>query len=236
MFIKAGNLDQQEYKGIMEMAAYGLHPQVLEMIKPFLKPGMQILDFGCGQGAFSQRLADEGMIVDSCDIDTDQIRATVRQKIKLDLDKPEISASIPGKYDMVIAMEIIEHLQNPWKYITDAISLLKENGMLVLSTPNVSSFPSRLRFLMRGTLIAFEKPDLDHGHISPLTFVQLENMFNHLNLEIVRKGHAGDIPIFHFTEISLFQILRNSLLPLLYPFMSGPKRGRALVYILKKNG
>ena len=85
MFIKIGNLKQIEYKGIMEMAAHGLHPQVFELLKPFLNPGMQILDFGCGKGAFSQRLIDEGMIVDACDIDTAQIKAQVRNKIKLNL-------------------------------------------------------------------------------------------------------------------------------------------------------
>jgi 2-polyprenyl-3-methyl-5-hydroxy-6-metoxy-1,4-benzoquinol methylase len=235
MFIKIGNLEQLEYKGIFEMAAHGLHPQVFELLKPFLKPGTEILDFGCGQGAFSQRLADAGMIVDSCDINTEQIKATVRNKIKLDLNKPHITDSITGKYDMVIAMEIIEHLQNPWKYIEDCLSILKENGIIVLSTPNISSFASRLRFFMKGSLIAFEKPDLDHGHITPLSFIQLENMFAAYKLEILKKGYAGDIPLFHFFGLSTFSIFRNTVLPLLYPFMSGPKRGRALVYILRKN-
>lgn len=236
MFIKIGNLKQLEYKGIMEMAAYGLHPQVFELLKPFLKPGMQILDFGCGQGAFSQRLIDAGMIVDACDIDTDQIKAAVRNKIKLDLDKANIADSISLKYDIVIAMEIIEHLQNPWKYIEDCLSILNENGIIVLSTPNISNFASRLRFFMRGSLIAFEKPDLAHGHITPLSFIQLENMFNSYKLEILKKGFAGDVPIFHFFGLSTFSLFRNTVLPLFYPFMSGPKRGRALVYILRKNG
>jgi 2-polyprenyl-3-methyl-5-hydroxy-6-metoxy-1,4-benzoquinol methylase len=236
MFIKVGSLKQLEYQGIMEMAAHGLHPQVFELIKPFLKHEMEILDFGCGQGAFSQRLVDAGMKVDACDIDTEQIKAKVRKKIRLNLNNPDITESITEKYDMVIALEIIEHLQNPWKYIGDCISLLKKDGILVLSTPNISSFTSRLRFFMRGSLIAFENPDLDHGHITPLSFVQLEYMFKTLNLKIIKKGHAGDIPLIHLSGLSTFLIFRNSMLPILYPFMSGPKRGRALVYILRKNG
>jgi hypothetical protein len=93
-----------------------------------------------------------------------------------------------------------------------------------------------MRFLMRGSLTAFEKNDLAHGHITPLSFIQLENLFSSFGLEIVKKGHAGDIPLFHFHGLSTFVIFRNTILPLLYPFMSGPKRGRALVYILRKNG
>jgi 2-polyprenyl-3-methyl-5-hydroxy-6-metoxy-1,4-benzoquinol methylase len=233
MFIKIGNLAQQEYAGIMEMAAYGLHPGVFEIIKPYLKPGMEVLDFGCGQGAFSQRLIDAGMNVDGCDIDIVQIKADVRKKIRLDLNKP-VSDSITGKYDMVIALEIIEHLQNPWKYLEDCRSILKNDGILVLTTPNISSFVSRLRFLMRGSLTAFEKPDFNHGHITPLSFVQLENMFDKLDLGILERGHAGVIPFLHFYNISVFSLFRNSVLPLIYPFMTGPKRGRALVYVLRK--
>lgn len=233
MFIKIGNLPQLEYKGIQEMAAYGLHSDVFEIMKPWLNKGMHVLDFGCGQGAFSQRLADAGMVVDSCDIDTAQLKASVNSKITLDLNK-EIRESIPGKYDLVVALEIIEHLQNPWKYLGDCLGLLKDGGIIVLSTPNIASFPSRLRFFMRGTLIAFEKPDLDHGHITPLSFVQLENMFDFYKLEILKKGYAGAIPFFHFFGFSTFSIFRNSILQLFYPLMSGPKRGRALVYILKK--
>ena len=143
---------------------------------------------------------------------------------------------IPDKYDIVIAVEILEHLENPWKYLRDCQSVLKDGGIIVLSTPNISAFPSRLRFFMRGTLIAYEKADLGHGHITPLSFIQLENMFNVFNLEILKKGHAGTIPFFHFSGLSTFSALRNSVVQLFYPFMSGPKRGRALVYILRKNG
>lgn len=235
MFIKIGNLQQPEYNGIQEMAAYGLHSGVFKMCKPYLKKGMHILDFGCGQGAFSQRLVDAGMKVDSCDINTDQIKAQVNRKIIFDLNKEIDPESFSDKYDMIVALEILEHLQNPWKYIQDCMSLLKDKGIIVLSTPNISNFVSRLRFLMRGSLIAFENPDLAHGHITPLSFIQIENICNHFKLKILEKGNAGPIPIIHLSGFSLFILFRNTILPLLYPFMTGPKKGRALVYILRKN-
>lgn len=236
MFIKIGNLKQLEYNGIQEMAAYGLHSDVFKMLNPYLKKGMHILDFGCGQGAFSQRLVDIGMIVDACDINTDQIKANVNKKITLDLNKEINPDSFSDKYDMLIALEILEHLQNPWKYLNDCLTLLKDDGIIVLSTPNISNFVSRLRFFMRGSLIAFENPDLAHGHITPLSFIQIENMCDHFRLEILKKGNAGPVPIIHISGFSVFSLLRNTILPLFYPFMSGPKRGRALVYILRKNG
>jgi len=234
MFIKVGELKPPDYNGIKVLAAYGLHPDVFKLLHPFLKKDMHILDFGCGQGAFSQRLIDAGMVVDGCDIDTAQIKAKVNRKITLDLNKELNPDMFSEKYDVLIALEILEHLKNPWKYINDCRSLIKDDGIIVLSTPNISNFVSRLRFFMRGTLVAFEVPDLVHGHITPLSFIQIENMVNQLGMKILKKGFAGSIPKIHITGFSLFSFLRNTILLFFYPLMSGPKRGRALVYILQK--
>lgn len=234
MFLKFGELKPSDYNGIRVLAAYGLHEDIFRIMHPYLSSPKRILDFGCGEGAFSQRMIDAGMTVDGVDINTAQIKAAITDRYELDLNTADVSKSIIRKYDVVVAVEILEHLHNPWKYLNDCASLLNDDGIIVLSTPNISAFPSRLRFMMRGTMIAYEKTDLVHGHITPLSYVQLENMFDHFNLEILQKGYAGTIPFFHFFGLSLFSILRNSILPLLYPFMSGPKRGRSLVYVLKK--
>lgn len=236
MFLKVGELKPPDYNGIKVMAAYGLHEDIFKILIPFLKKDMHILDFGCGQGAFSQRLIDAGMQVDGCDINTDQIKAKVNRKIALDLNNEINPDLFSEKYDVLIALEILEHLRNPWKYLNDCLSLIKDDGIIVLSTPNISNFVSRLRFFMRGNLLAFEIPDLVHGHITPLSYIQIENMTNSFRLEILKKGYAGSIPIIHISGLSLFSIIRNTILPIFYPFMSGPKRGRALVYILRKNG
>jgi len=235
MFIKFGKFKQLDYNGIQEMAAYRLHSDAIEILNPYLTMGMHLLDFGCGQGAFSQRLIDRGMIVDACDINTDQIKAKVNKKFNLDFNMEIHPDSFSEKYDALIALEILEHLQNPWKYLNDCMKLLKDNGIILLSTPNISNFVSRLRFFMRGSLTAFEKPDLVHGHITPLSYIQIENLCSQVGFEIVKQGYAGTVPIFHLSGFSVFSFFRNTILPLLYPFMSGPKRGRALVYILRKN-
>lgn len=234
MFIKAGDLKPSDYNGIPEMAAWRLHSDISGILEPFLKGKRKVLDFGCGQGAFSQRMVDRGMTVDACDIDISQIKANVERKIQLDLNREIPSGTFTGKYDVVLAIEIIEHLQNPWKYLGDCRNLLEDGGIIVLTTPNISNFISRLRFFMKGTLLAYENADLKHGHITPLSFIQIENLCRSLSLEILKTGSAGPVPLIHLYQISRFTILRNTILPLLYPFMAGPKQGRSLVYILKK--
>ena len=236
MFIKIGHLKPDNYKGIEELAAYRLHSDIFGLVKPCLKNKMHVIDFGCGQGAFSQRLIDSGLIVDGCDINTGQIKAEINRKFNIDLNNDLDPSLFPEKYDLAVALEIVEHLHDPWKFLTGCLSILKPGGILVLSTPNISNFVSRLRFLMRGSLWAFEKADLKHGQITPLSFVQLENMWECYGLEVLKKGYAGPVPLFHLSGFSFFSLLRNTLLPILFPFMAGPKNGRSLVYILRKNG
>ncbi|HAX94358.1 MAG TPA: hypothetical protein DCY25_10520, partial [Bacteroidales bacterium] len=109
MFIKAGNLKASDYKGIPEMAAWRLHSDIFEILQPFLKDKKKVLDFGCGQGAFSQRMVDLGMTVDACDIDTGQIKASVNRKIEIDLNREIPAGTFTGKYDVILAIEIMEH-------------------------------------------------------------------------------------------------------------------------------
>jgi 2-polyprenyl-3-methyl-5-hydroxy-6-metoxy-1,4-benzoquinol methylase len=234
MFIRFGRLKQKKYKGIAEKAAFGLHEDIARLSSPFLEGKSTALDIGCGEGAFSQRMIDAGLSLDACDIDVDQVKASVREKYQIDLNQPNFKNHFSKTYDIVFAIEIIEHIENPWKLVRDAASVLKEKGLLVLSTPNVSNFASRLRLFMTGRLLAFEKNDLKHGHITPLPYFQLEHLIDQCGFRILKKSHGGATPIFHFTNLSRFELVRNTILPLLSPFMGGPKSGRALVYILQK--
>ncbi|OIP01901.1 MAG: hypothetical protein AUJ97_06615 [Bacteroidetes bacterium CG2_30_32_10] len=233
-FLKIGNYKPSEYKGIQEKAAYRLHSDLFEMITPYLKEGMYALDFGCGEGAFSQRLKDFGCKVDACEIDIKQVKAKVDNLIYLDLNKENIVDNFERKYDCIIAMEVIEHIENPWKYMRDMKNLLKQDGFILISTPNISNFASRLRFFMRGSFLGFEKNDLEYGHITPLNYFSLEHLFITLDFEILAKSPAGAFPILFFVNPSIFYFLRNTILPLFYPFMRGDKKGRSLAYILKK--
>lgn len=232
MIIKFGTYKPQYYKGILEKAFLNIHTDIFNNILPFLSKESMILDFGCGEGAFSQRLKDNGFHVHSSDIDKEQFKATVDKFIHLDLNKEQIADNFDIKYDVIIAMEIIEHLENPWKFIRDIKSILNPGGLLVLSTPNISNFSSRIRFLQKGTFQGFEANDLSYGHITTITPFHLENIFKSEKFEIKKKMELGKIPFFHFDNISLFVILKTIFIPISYFFMQGNKDSWCIGYIL----
>lgn len=234
MLIKFGNFKGTYYKGIKEKAGYKIHSQSEILLLPFLKKDFRILEFGCGEGAFSQRLTDLGFIVDACDIDIVQVKAKPNNIIHIDINKENLIDNFKYKYDCIIAMEIIEHLENPWKFMRDVSCLLKENGIVLISTPNVANFASRIRFMMRGNLLGFEKENLYYGHITPITPFQLENLFKSTNYKVLAKRSVGVLPFFQFNNFSRFTLVRNLMLPILYPFMGGEKKGLCTAFILQK--
>lgn len=234
MFIKFGANTIHYYKGIQEKAGPYLHKEAFEVIQPYLKPDFHILELGCGEGAFAQRLTDNGYKVDTCDIVVDQIRAHPNNIIKLDLNNSNLKNNFNCKYDCVVAMEIIEHLENPWKFMLDISELLNDEGIVLITTPNVANFLSRLRFFMRGNLLGFEKDNLSYGHITPITPFQLENLFDKSGFKILKQKAISSIPVFHFYNFSRFSLLRNTVLPLLIPFMGGEKYGYCLAFVLQK--
>lgn len=137
-------------------------------------PG-RALDLGAGQGALSEALKLRGFEVTAADINTAQFRASGVMCAKLDLNRPLPFAG--GGFDLVLAVEILEHLESPRAFLREIFRVLRPGGLAVVSTPNITSLPSRVLFLATGCFDLFvptkrrlEDP-LDaeaDGHISPL--------------------------------------------------------------------
>ena len=45
-----------------------------------------------------------------------------------------------SKFDAVICGDLIEHLENPYRFLRGVHSIIKDNGLLILTTPNIHSF------------------------------------------------------------------------------------------------
>ena len=102
--------------------------------------GIKILDAGCGEGFGSNFLAGLGAEVTGIDFHEAVINhARSNYPAKnlqftagdaCELDFPDSS------FDGVCGMDLIEHLESPQKFIAEAKRVLKENGLLMFSTPN----------------------------------------------------------------------------------------------------
>jgi 2-polyprenyl-6-hydroxyphenyl methylase/3-demethylubiquinone-9 3-methyltransferase len=104
--------------------------------------GLRILDIGCGGGLLSEPMARLGATVVGADaaprnIPVAQVHAA---QSGLDIDyrhtTAEDMAAAGERFDVVLNMEVVEHVANPLAYLTACQTLLKPGGLMICSTLN----------------------------------------------------------------------------------------------------
>lgn len=104
--------------------------------------GLRILDIGCGGGLLAEPMARLGADVVGADaaernIPVAQVHA---EKSGLEIDyrhtTAEAMAAVGEQFDVVLNMEVVEHVADPLAYLTACQQLLKPGGLMICSTIN----------------------------------------------------------------------------------------------------
>ena len=104
-----------------------------------------VLDFGCGSGILSYMLAQNGLSVTACDIEFGPLKL-VQDKITFPANVDFIEGDILSKnlaensFDIIFAMDVLEHIDDLEPYIELFESLLKPDGVVVVSGPTENVF------------------------------------------------------------------------------------------------
>ncbi|MFX1559082.1 MAG: class I SAM-dependent methyltransferase [Promethearchaeota archaeon] len=122
----------------------------LERIVDLFEPCDRVLDVGCGDGWFGKRIIEDfGAEVHGVDISMDALKKAELSGLKVkkqDLDGNKLS--YPNKYfDAVLCGDIIEHLINTEFFLKEIRRVLKKNGFLILSVPNIATYYNRFLLL-----------------------------------------------------------------------------------------
>ena len=114
--------------------------------------GKQALDVGCGAGLLAEPLARLGAKVTAIDAAPELIAAAQDhargQQLEIDYRAAAVE-EIEGKFDLVTALEVIEHVADPAAFLKAIAALLAPGGLLILSTPNRTAW-SRLMMITIG--------------------------------------------------------------------------------------
>ncbi|MBW8708301.1 MAG: methyltransferase domain-containing protein [Alphaproteobacteria bacterium] len=122
------------------------------------------------------RLQDIGMEPTGCDLVGENFRLHSKVPFSIvNLNEP-LPAELHQKFDCVVALEIIEHLENPRHMLRQCFKALRPGGLLVLSTPNIEQPISLAQFVRSGQFRWFMPAHYKNdGHITPISLYVLDN-------------------------------------------------------------
>lgn len=103
-----------------------------------IAPPARILDAGCGWGVTFRELEHTGYGVVGLDVDRPALEQLDRERPGRELIEAELTREMPegvGGYDAVLALDVIEHLDDDRGAVSRLAGLLKPGGLLVLSVP-----------------------------------------------------------------------------------------------------
>jgi len=219
------------YKGIPIFAAPGLHERATEHLTAILPDAAHrdVLELGAGGGAMSQRLVDHGFRV--CASDLFDSNFTPRGDIPfvaLDLNQP-FAERLQRRFDAVVALELVEHLENPHHFFRQCRQLLGPDGYLVVSTPNLANPVSQAMFVRQGVFQWFRDQDYrDQGHIMPLAPIVLRRCWTEAGFTCVREGSVSN----PYRRVHRIREAGTRLLARALSLLSGtPRALRGEVYI-----
>jgi len=147
--------------------------------------GSILLDIGCKYALLRDLLDEMKLKVDYYGAD---ISDEVFKKIKnFDISRfcqADVSKSLPfdeKKFDFVFALEIMEHVESPTVMLSEIRRVLKDDGYLILSVPNLYAWNEIISNIRK-------LPDTE-GHISSFTYQIMSRLLDFNRFEI--KDYCG---------------------------------------------
>ena len=174
-------------KELQERATPGLHDAAKRFLGQRLPDGRRACDLGAGTGAWAGQLMAMGFDVMAVDLDTSQWRGQ-GPVAAVDLNACDFASKIPGSFNLVTAIEVIEHMEAPVRFLRNVQRLLAPLGVALLTTPNMDSLPARVKFAVKGTLRQMDRWS-DPTHISPIFLDLLHRQYlPRAGLELVERA------------------------------------------------
>lgn len=155
-------------------------------------PGV-VVDIGCGngdlhsylRGRFSRYIGVDALRYEGFPADAELVLSDLN------------SAPWPladGVADVVAAVEVVEHLENPRAFFRELVRLARPGGLVLVTTPNQQSFLSLLTLVVKGRFSAFQ--DVHYpAHLTALLEVDLRRIAAECGLAdvVVRYSHSGRV-------------------------------------------
>jgi ubiquinone/menaquinone biosynthesis C-methylase UbiE len=158
---------QEYYEDLWERLPDELEPPDfdarLRFLLSSLTAGERALDLGCGAGEFTAALAQHGARAVGADVARGALRRARSKHPQLDFRLVPIDGPLPfedGSFELMWASEVIEHIADTARWLSEVRRVLVPGGRMLLTTPS----HGRLRVALGG-IERFSEPLGDHLHL-----------------------------------------------------------------------
>jgi 2-polyprenyl-3-methyl-5-hydroxy-6-metoxy-1,4-benzoquinol methylase len=170
-------------------------PELRELVPTTAR---RVLDVGCASGGFGAALKGERPGLEVVGLEGEP-EAAERARTRLDgalcVDLNVLEEAPDGQFDTIVFADVLEHLRDPARLVHTLLPSLAEDGVLVLSIPNVKHW-SVLYPLLVGDRWAYDDHGLlDRTHVHFFTARDAAAMLDRLGLEIVRLEVNDHAPL-----------------------------------------
>lgn len=177
----------------------------LSVLRSFVKERSRVLDLGIGSGSLGRELREElSCRLDGVTINPQEqaVAASWYERIAvLDLDRAGWEQEFEAQaYDVIVCADVLEHLKNPELVLAACHRLLRPDGALLVSVPNVA-YAGLVAELMRGNFEYGREGLMDRTHLRFFTRRSFQNLLAGQGWE-VEAVEAVDQPL-HETEFTL---------------------------------
>lgn len=157
----------------------------------------RVIEFGCGDGSTGRLVKERASVeVEYTGVELVSEMAAEASKhlervIAADIEQQELPFE-PGYFDCMIYGDVLEHLVDPWKLLERHRLLLKNDGCMVASIPNIGYYQV-IRMLKKGDFRYQDSGIMDRTHLRFFTLKTIREMFEGAGLKIVetRSVYGG---------------------------------------------
>jgi 2-polyprenyl-3-methyl-5-hydroxy-6-metoxy-1,4-benzoquinol methylase len=171
---------------------HGSQMKLLELVGP----AKRVLDVGCSTGYLAERLQQRGATVVGLDMDEQSAELARRfctDVLVGDIETMELPFE-PAAFDAILCGDLIEHLRDPQALLFRLRPLLRPDGRLVLSTPNIANWAMRLGLLF-GRFRYTEWGILDKTHTHFFTQKTLRECLEAAGYKVEILDYTVPVPV-----------------------------------------
>lgn len=117
---------------------------IIKRLRKIEKPGNNLLDIGAASGIFLNIAYKEGYNISGIE-PSDFLVKEAKKLYGINIFKGTINDfKTSENFSVITLLDILEHLVNPDKFISKTKDLIKQNGILVIVTPDINSFTAKI--------------------------------------------------------------------------------------------